>query len=404
MNNRYTGKYLVKPGKSPEIHRAGWIIVNPWHVIENGSIATADGRIQDIVKAGPGCSLKPGCIDHGPGVLMAPLVNAHTHLELSYFKGRVDMSRGFKAWVKDLLELREKTSPEIIMSEACRAGQELYNSGVLWAGEVSTTGVTKEIFQNSSLYGVWFQEFLGSENSLQNNLSLENKYLVHGKDISFSLAGHAPHTTSPDLLKKNKKRTDKKKLPFSIHVSESMEEMEFIRTCKGRWAQFLKSRSIDFSSWNLPEKSPVIHLMNLGLLDPLTLLVHVLNVNDRDLKIIAESGAKVCVCPRSNMGLHGTLPELEKMFNHGIRPALGTDSLASSESLSIFDEMKFISENYRDMEPCQILAMATQYGADVLGAGSETGSLEPGKRSDMLYIPCIAETEKEVMKKITGHG
>ncbi|MCK5099152.1 MAG: amidohydrolase family protein, partial [Desulfobacteraceae bacterium] len=299
---------------------------------------------------------------------------------------------------RELLKLRETIDEKIVSDHAKKSAVDLYNSGVLYVGEISTTGITKKTIEQSPLGGVWFHEFLGSKPGSKS----DKKELINiGKSemLSCSVAGHAPHTTSPDLLKLKKNETNSMDLPFSIHVDESIAEQEFISTGKGKWADFLKIRKIDYSSWNLPQKSSVVHLLNHGLLDPLTLMVHVLNADDKDLEIIVKSGAKVCVCPRSNMKLHGKLPRLEKMLDIGLKPALGTDSLASCDSLSIFDEMKYIAENYNIL-PLNILAMATQYGADALGIGKITGSLEKGKRADMLYIPLKAETETELIEKV----
>ncbi|MCP3899065.1 MAG: amidohydrolase family protein [Desulfobacteraceae bacterium] len=397
MNNQYPGTHIVKTDLSPQIHRAGWIILSPWHIIENGYVKIENQIITEVSKDKPPSQYsEPDCIDHGSGVLMSPLVNAHTHLELSCFKDKLDMKNGFETWVKNLISLREKTETKVIKESAEKSIKELYNSGVLYVGEISTTGITKKIMEQSSLLGVWFHEYLGSELTKE-----ESTYINDPKKIHCSVAGHAPHTTSPELLRSMKNRANSKSLPFSIHVCESDAEMEFIKTGRGNWADFLKTREIDFSSWNLPEKSPVIHLLNNELLDPLTLMVHVLNVDDQDLKIIAKSGAKVCVCPRSNMNLHGKLPQLDKMLKFGIKPALGTDSLASCDSLSVFDEMQYIAQNYNNIEPSTLIAMATQYGADALGLGEYAGSLEPGKRADMLYIPLKANTKLKLLEKIT---
>ena len=404
MNHRFPGTNIIESVKSSQIHRAGWVILNPWHIIENGYIRVENNIIKEVFKSKISSPYNESdytdsdSIDHGPGVLMAPLVNAHTHLELSCFKDKLDIEYGFEAWVKQLLKLREETDTKVIREYAIKSVNELYNSGVLYIGEISTTGITKQIFEHSPLFGVWFHEFLGSkfaeEESTFNG--------VPGK-LSFSVAGHAPHTTSPDLLKLKKKQTNLKNLPFSIHVSESDAEMEFIKTGKGKWADFLKIREIDFSFWDLPQNSPVTHLLKHGLLDPMTLMVHVLNSDDQDLEIIVKSGAKVCICPRSNMSLHGKLPNLEKMLDIGIKPALGTDSLASCSSLSIFDEMQYIVKNFNNIKPSNLIAMATQYGADALGLGEYAGSLEPGKRADMLYLPLQAKTETELLEKITGY-
>ncbi len=406
MNKQFAKAKIIKPENSSEnqveIHRAGWIVVTPWQIIENGYVKIENNLIVDVgqnkafnVSSSQSCSID---IDHGPGVLMSPLVNAHTHLELSCFKDKLDMKNGFETWVKNLIELRQSADEKSVKEHAEKSIYELYNSGVLYVGDISTSGITRPMVKQSLLKGVWFKEFLGSRDDNRESLDFDTSNNLH-----CSYAGHAPHTTSPALLMSKKKQTNQRNLPFSIHVSESDAEVQFIETCRGKWAEFLKSRNIDFSLWNLGQKTPVEHLWSIGLLDSLTLIVHLLNLGIDDLEIVVKSGAKVCICPRSNMNLHGKLPRLEKMLKNGIKPCLGTDSLASCGTLSIFDEMRFVANNFNNIQPSDLLAMATLYGADALGAGKFTGTLEKGKMADMLYISLKADTESILLEKITGY-
>ena len=91
MNTRFLKTTIVKPVKKCEIHRAGWLIVNPWHIIKNGYVKIENHIIKEVSKdrISSGC-LESDYIDHGTGVLMSPLVNAHTHLELSFFKDKLE--------------------------------------------------------------------------------------------------------------------------------------------------------------------------------------------------------------------------------------------------------------------------------------------------------------------------
>ena len=404
INDSILNPFIVKPGKKTETHRAGWVLTDPWNIIQDGYVKVENYIIQEVSDntASLDINVSGPLIDHGSGVLMPPLVNAHTHLELSCFKDKLDVNSGFEnrfeEWVRALINLREITHETLVKEYAEKAATDLYNSGVLYAGDISTTGITQKIFEKSPLFGVWFHEFLGTKIDKE-----EVAYIGKSGKFHCSVAGHAPHTSSPALLKHKKADANSAGLPFSIHVDESMAEREFITTGKGKWADFLKERKIDFYSWNLPQKSPVVHLLDHDLLDPLTLMVHILNVDDKDLELIKKSGAKVCVCPRSNMNLHGKLPQIEKMLEVGIKPALGTDSLASCDSLSIFDEMKYIKKNFKTINPASLIAMATQYGADALGIEKYAGSLEKGKSAEMLYIPLEAKTETELLEKITEY-
>jgi cytosine/adenosine deaminase-related metal-dependent hydrolase len=371
-----------------EIHRAGWIIPDSVNVIQNGYLEIENGWIKGIYSGLP----REACTDHGPGVLMPPLVNAHVHLELSALKNRIPFDKGFQSWVKTLLEERTALGSDMLVREAKKAILDLLNWGNLYVGEISTLGTTKSLLENSGLKGIFFQEFLGTA---------VEKGCVQKKDgLSFSVAGHAPHTSSPDLLRTLKRQSRSKDLPFSIHVAESEAESEFIFRKEGPWADFLTQRGIDYRSWDIGSKTPVAYLDGMGLLDPLTLAVHLLQVTPQDMDILARSQVKVCVCPRSNQNLHGRLPDIELMIQKGMDPALGTDSLTSCDSLNIWDEMAFIAHHYPGLDPRTLFSMATHNGAKALGLEHVTGTIAKGKRADFIYRPMDAKTENEVFERM----
>lgn len=192
-------------------------------------------------------------------------------------------------------------------------------------------------------------------------------------------------------------------LPFSIHLSESEAEMEFITTATGAWANFLSGRGIDFSEWGLPAASPVSYLDRIGILDDKTLVVHLLCALKKDFDLLAKRGGTVCVCPRSNKNLHGKLPDLPGMMQAGLRICLGTDSLASVSSLSLWEEMKLLAIRFPMIPPAEIWAMATVNGADALGFSDLFGKIEPGLIPAMLYVPVNASRPVAVLEKMV-HG
>lgn len=388
-------------------HRAGWVMIDPFQVIENGCIEVENGRITGVFKAGIGQN-RPGppgrdTIDHGPGVIMAPLVNAHVHLELSALRNTLPFDKGFAAWVQALLEKREAMGNAVLVREAQTAAASFARLGIGYVGEISTLGLTRSLAQSQGLAGVWFQEAVGA--------LAPTAELSKAEPLSFSLAGHAPHTTDPFLLQAIKNQTRAQGLPFSIHVAESDVESDFIREGKGekqsQWRQFLASRGIDTSLWplgsKLGSKSPVQYLDDLGLLDSSTLAVHLLNINDLDLDILSRTGTRICLCPRSNSMLHKKLPDIPRFLDKKLAPALGTDSLASSPSLSLFDEMTFVRQKFPDIDPAQVLSMATLNGARALGLDHLAGTLDKGKKSTFIYVDLTAPTLSDLMEKLTTH-
>ena len=380
------------------IHRAGWVVPDPWTCIENGYVLVEAGKIRATGQCGrtsPSTENYP-LFDHGPGALIPALVNAHTHLELSCFKDKVTCKQGFERWVRELLYLRENSSATEMTAGATRALVEALETGTGALCEISSLGLTADVTSTSGLYGIWCRELLGD---LTADLDTSPRKL--SGNIKGSLAGHAPHTLSPELAKHLKQVVDKYSVPFFIHLSESVEEMEFIGTGRGSWADFLTSRGIDFSAWGLPSRSPVAYLDRLGLLNGNTVAVHVLQVDQTDLDILVRQRTKVCLCPRSNQALHGLLPDIPEMLIRGIQPCLGTDSLASVPTLDMFDEMACIAANYNSIQPSQILQMATINGAAALG-GCVTGTITCGVESSMVYVPVNGTSPRQILESIVN--
>lgn len=373
------------------IHKAKWMVITSDNIIMDGFIKVESNIIREVGKGKIKGADK--VIDHGEGILIPAFVNAHTHLELSALKNKIEYSIGFENWVKEVLRLRDSFSEKQLLSAASKALDKLIQSNCIAIGEVSTLGITKQLFIESKILGVWFQEYLGS-NQIQFDLHKSYDFNM----VSF--AGHAPHTTSPTFLIALKNKAKIKKQIFSVHISESYEELEFITTGKGSWADFLKMRSIDFSNWPIPSKSPIQYLDNLGILDQTTLGVHLIFTSTKDIELIKKRGVKICFCPRSNINIHKKLPELEKILNYGIKPCLGTDSLASVDSLDIVDEMAFVFKNFPLISPKEIFNMATLNGAKALGLQNKIGTLEPDKISKFGYIQNNVSSLNNVLETV----
>jgi len=376
------------------IHRAAWVVIDPWTIYPNGFVRVENGTILEIGQGTPAGD--DGVRDYGDGVIFPALVNAHTHLELCALSGRIPTHNGFGFWVKDLIEKRALLDQDTLRKASETGIRQMLASGSGAVGEISSLGLTLESVRNSGLGGVWFRESLGD------HVSDTAKWESRSGHLRTSLAGHAPHTTSPKVLVEIKNRARRQHAPFSIHLAESDEEMSFLTTAQGSWNDFLLSRGIDAGSWGFPVESPVRHLQSIGILDNRTILVHVLHAKQTDLTMIHESGAHVCLCPRSNFTLHGRLPDLVRMIDTGINLCLGTDSLASVSSLSMFDEMAFVSKNFPMVAPERIFQMTTLGGAAALGLDDRMGTLTPGKQARPAYLDIQASKASEVMAALVN--
>jgi aminodeoxyfutalosine deaminase len=360
-------------------HRAGWVMVEPDVWLENGVVEITDGHIGTVERARPG----DDSVDHGPGVILSALINAHTHLSLSALAGKVDTSRGFTNWVRELIQARFGLSEQEMLSAAVAAAASAKDSGIGCIVEVGPVEPGAAAVQEAGLEGAVLAEVLGGSPDLP---SIPDD--VNG--LSFSYAGHALHTTAPRVLQRLKRAACERGL-FSIHLAEADEEVEFLATGKGPWAEFLATRGIDCADWGPWGESPVARAHRLGLLGPDTIAVHVLHADAPDVETLTGTGASVCVCPRSNWELHGRLPEISAFLRAGLACALGTDSLASCSTLSLFDEMSFVAERYPELSPRTILALGSTHSAKALGR-TDLGSARIGQKARLIYVDLVADS------------
>lgn len=371
-------------------------MADPDRILENGYVTVQNGKIVAVGRGRGG----PGPVtDHGPGVLMPALVNAHTHLELSALKGRTQIREGFAVWVRSVIKAKEALG-ETDLKNAMMAGiAELTRTGTAAIGDIANLDFSRLIFRGSSLSGVQFKEYLGShpENLLPCETLSDAKHL--------SLAGHALHTTTPDLLRRLKAAARAAHLPFSLHLAESAAEMEFLDTGKGSWRDFLAERGLDSKGIFSLEKgggSPVARAQALGLLDATTLAVHLVFADKKDIRRLAENRVSVCLCPRSNLMLHQKLPDVAAMAAENLHLCLGTDSLASNASLNLFEEMACLANSVPGLSPGRILSMATKNGAEALCLGHRLGRLAPQFLAKMLYAPVAAKTPEDVLAALVS--
>jgi cytosine/adenosine deaminase-related metal-dependent hydrolase len=215
-----------------------------------------------------------------------------------------------------------------------------------------------------------------------------------------SLGAHAPHTTSPALLKWAKAWSTAQGLPLSIHVAESWEEEEFLLTGQGPWRDFLEERGKWSDHWTAPKLGPVAYLNSLGILDNNTQCIHLTRADLNDLAILKNKKARPVICPRSNRFISGSLPPLPQMVQWGLDPALGTDSLASNRDLNLWKEMAFVHRSFPQIDPEMILQMATLNGARSIGLNHKLGSLAQGKDAAMLFLPLDIQASKDLPEGI----
>ena len=363
----------------------------------NGWVAIERGRI-----AGAGSGHKPDAIDLGHVVILPALVNAHTHLELSYLRGAVPPADQFLDWVGGTMAARRRfPDPEDpVILQAARVGMaEARASGTGLVGDISNTLVTVPLLREAGLRGRVFYELLGFNADDPTALVREARARVdragsaHG-DVRLALAPHAPYSVSPALF--SAIREDLEVHPgdvSSVHLSESPEEVEFIDRGTGGWRDLLTSLGVWTDAWRAPGVSPVTYLAELGMLDSRVLAVHGVQCDGNDLSRLRTLGTTVVSCPRSNRYVGVGDPPIEAFYAMGVSVAFGTDSLASVGDLNIFGELAAARRLASRVSARHLLESATLCGARALGFGEQFGSIEEGKQAALIAVRLPARVD-----------
>lgn len=354
------------------------------------------------------------------GVLMPGLINIHTHLELSLFKGIFLEGMGFFEWAHELIK-RKKTMKKDEYRVGVIAGlNELIKTGTTSIGEITSEGISPYIIHNYGLRGKVYYEVIGPPEILAGYLwtkkRREMRRFKKSDLLDAGLSPHACYSLSCGLLKRVSRYSSKHGISLSSHISETEAEVELIRTGGGPFNTFIKS--IGFKN-PLPfhAPSPVAYFKGLGLLKKDFIAAHAVWVNEEDMEIMKESSVSVAHCPRSNINLDVGKSPVIRLIKKGVNVGLGTDSLASNYSLNMWDEMRMAYKLHREdgIKPYDIFRMATQNGARALGLENKVGTIEPGKKADIIavniddfkgddiYSYLLKETRDVILTMVSGN-
>jgi len=263
--------------------------------------------------------------------------------------------------------------------------------GTAVVGDISNTLVTFGPLTRSPLAGVVFYEVIRFR-ATDPDAVVEQAVQTIGalaptERVRASLAAHAPYSVAPLVLRAIRRAVDRDPFaPVSIHLSESVEEVEFIKTGGGPWRAMLEELGSWDPAWVAPGGTPVEFLDNSGFLNGHVLAVHGVQMTGRDLERLAAHRATLVTCPRSNGHTGAGAPPIGKFYDAGVPVAVGTDSLASAPDLNVFAELATMRALAPRVPASALLDSATRQGARALGFDADFGTIEPGKSARVLSV------------------
>lgn len=351
-------------------------------VIRNGAVAVHG---TDIVAVGPAEELQrrfaPKSVVSGDGHAVMPgLVNTHCHAAMAYFRGLAD-DMHLKEWLEQHIWPAENRllSPEFVADSAELACLEMLKSGITTVNDMyffgEATARSAKKMGMRAVVGAGIVDFPTiSGNSADDYLARAEEFVQQWQTddlVNGSIAPHSMYACGPETLKRSKELADRLGCLMHLHVSETAGEVGEIRSRFGR--------------------RPVEHLAEIGVLGSNVVAVHCVWLDDNEISLLANHDVGVAHCIESNLKLASGFAPVVKMLKAGVNVAFGTDGAASNNDLNLLGEIstaaklhKALADDPTVLNAKTALLMATRRGAGVLGLASRVGTLEAGKRADII--------------------
>lgn len=346
-------------------------------VIKSTNIYIAEDKIIHIGELREDINVER-VIDGKNRIGMPGLINSHTHIGMSLLRNFADDLPLYEWLTKKIWPIEAKlTSNDVYwgsllsMVEMIQGGTTAFCDMYFFMDEVGKG------LEESGIRGVLTRGLIEDEQAqmkLNETRELFNNWNGKGNGrIKVMVAPHAPYTCSPDFLKESFELAKELKTGIHIHLSETKKEVE--------------------DSFKLHGKSPIKHVYDLGILESHTIAAHCVHVDDEDIEIMREKNIYPVNNPGSNLKLASGFAPVEKMLNRGIPVALGTDGSSSNNNLNMFEEInlaaiinKAVNLDAVSVPAKSALEMGTINGAKALGWNNEIGSIEVGKKADIILI------------------
>lgn len=348
-----------------------------------------------ITAAGPAAELhaQPGepVINLGASTLLPGLINAHCHLDFTRFKGALSPKQGFTEWIKTINALRRSFGTRDYIESIAEGFDLLAEGGTTTVANIEAFPELLPHLPIPPLRTWWFLELIDVRSRIDEGETLLGAlsfFERHPEWLGgFGLSPHAPYTASVDLYRLARLCGEKYGMLCTTHIAESLEEHEMFSHANGPLYDFLASLGRDNSDCG--HGSALSHLVEHGVIGPNCIIAHLNYLQDYDYELVARSGASVVHCPKCHTYFgHAPFP-LKMLRQFGINICLGTDSLASNNTLDMRSEMRE-AQALHGLDDREVLEMVLLNGARALGQVGKLGQISPGATADLVAFPHAA--------------
>jgi cytosine/adenosine deaminase-related metal-dependent hydrolase len=365
--------------------------------IDNGAVAVSGNRIVDVGNSDELKRRNAGeIVDLGGQALLPGLINAHCHLDYTCLRGKIPPQESFADWIRAIHAEKAKLSPRDYVASINEGFAEAKRFGT--TSIANLTAFPELIAQISApIRTWWFAELIDVRAPECANELIDLAIESLNETENWGLAPHALFTASKDLYRRCEEIARRQNILLTSHLAESREEMEMFRDASGTLYEFLKSigRGMD----DCGSETPLAHFLRIrdsstalrsARNDNGWLVAHLNELAESDFKLLEQSKIKFHVVhsPRSHDYFRHSRFPFERLRALGFNICLGTDSLASNENLSLFDEMRTLQRSEPGISPDKILETVTVNAALALHQENVIGRIRPGFCADLISIPC----------------
>jgi cytosine/adenosine deaminase-related metal-dependent hydrolase len=359
-------------------------------ILENGTIRVVDRKITDVGKRANLQSKYSSDeeIVLENTVLMPGLVNAHTHLEDGSLRQLIEPSDSFYSFLQQYASVQSHLTEGHFLNAVHLGVLECLNRGTTMVMDISRSGASFKMLFNEPIRSMVFLEFEGREEATMENTFASTLTKAEGflaNDLAnWGVCPHSVYETGEELFQRCLKYADEQNVFVTTHAAESREEFDWFTTGDSPLNDYAGEHP--HSAFRKTVEGPMTHLLSRNLIPPRSIIVHGHFVSDKELDRLAQLDVSVVVCPRSFLRFqHGPFP-LNRYRQKGVNVCLGTEGLAATESLDMFEEMYYLKKLVPDLTSEEVLLMATQGGARAVGLGGVLGQIRPGFLADIIGL------------------
>ena len=327
-------------------------------------------------------------VDLGASTLLPGLINAHCHLDFTRFRGALSARAGFTEWIKKINALRRSFTKEDYVASIAEGFDMLAQNGCTTVANIEAFPELLPLLPVPPLRTWWFLELIDVRSRINEDETLMGAlsfFESHPEWLGgFGLSPHAPYTASVALYRLARTCGDKYGMLSTTHIAESIEEHEMFSHASGPLHDFIASLGRDNSDCG--QGSALSHLVEHGVIGSNCIIAHLNYLQDYDYELVANSGASVVHCPKCHTYFgHAPFP-MKALRSHGVNVCLGTDSLASNNSLDMRAEMRE-AQALHGLGDRDVLEMVLLNGAKALGQAGKIGQISPGAQADLVSFP-----------------